>query len=294
MIKPIEMEGHEGEIILPGDLGQNWLSAYTQDFQRRMITLLGYEFRSLSCRLAYQLVNSHRQKFEVEERSNVTICCELIEPYLNRFDLKRLESYSRNMVDFHLIMDLVPTIARLYFNPGNVLPAGLFTLSPVQAALLTGIGLQFKSIDDLTVDLNLPANQLLAMFNKAMNKITALVRQSYEQEIEKELVAEEKQSKQLLKGLNADSAQTNENDNMEDVELVKKMQREKAKFIEKHAISSHHKKQLEDSQTKLLLDRVSLPRKRSADSGSEDLEELVAKDTKKSKKDKSNKRKRTK
>jgi len=37
------------------------------------------------------------------------------------------------------------------------MPAGLFTLSPVQAALITGVGLQFKCIDDLTVDLNLPA-----------------------------------------------------------------------------------------------------------------------------------------
>lgn len=31
------------------------------------------------------------------------------------YDLKRLEMYSRNMVDYHLIMDLVPSIARLFF-----------------------------------------------------------------------------------------------------------------------------------------------------------------------------------
>jgi N-acetyltransferase 10 len=76
-------------------------------------------------------------------------------PYISQFDLKRLESYSKNMVDFHLIMDLVPTIARLYFY---LLPPGVYNLSPVQAALLTGIGLQFKSVDDLQGDLNLPAN----------------------------------------------------------------------------------------------------------------------------------------
>lgn len=38
-----------------------------------------------------------------------------LEPHISVFDLKRLESYSNNLVDFHLIMDLVPTIAKLYF-----------------------------------------------------------------------------------------------------------------------------------------------------------------------------------
>jgi len=115
MIKPITHEGFHDEVVLPGGLGQDWLQAYTGDFQRRMSTLLGFEFRALSCRLAYQLVNSHRSQVEEPEVSNVTIPSNVIAPYLNRFDLKRLESYSRNMVDFHLIMDLVPTIARLYF-----------------------------------------------------------------------------------------------------------------------------------------------------------------------------------
>lgn len=74
---------------------------------------------------------------------------------MNLFDLKRLESYSKNLVDFHLVMDLVPAIARLYFY---VLPPGALNLSPVQAALLVGVGLQHKSIDQLQFDLNLNAN----------------------------------------------------------------------------------------------------------------------------------------
>lgn len=54
------------------------------------------------------------------------------------FDLKRLESYSKNLVDFHLIMDLVPTLAKLHFL---ILPVGTISLSYVQAATLTGMGL---------------------------------------------------------------------------------------------------------------------------------------------------------
>lgn len=35
--------------------------------------------------------------------------------HFSPYDLKRLELYSRSMVDYHLIMDLVPTVARLFF-----------------------------------------------------------------------------------------------------------------------------------------------------------------------------------
>lgn len=31
------------------------------------------------------------------------------------YDLKRLESYKKNLVDYHLILDLLPTLARTFF-----------------------------------------------------------------------------------------------------------------------------------------------------------------------------------
>ena len=31
-------------------------------------------------------------------------------------DFNRLKSYTKNQVDYHLILDLVPVIARLYFT----------------------------------------------------------------------------------------------------------------------------------------------------------------------------------
>lgn len=36
--------------------------------------------------------------------------------YFTKYDMKRLEMYSNKLVDYHLIMDLVPHIARLYFT----------------------------------------------------------------------------------------------------------------------------------------------------------------------------------
>jgi hypothetical protein len=41
MIKPLK----NVEVGLPDGLGTDWLSAYTNDFRRRMISLLGFEFR---------------------------------------------------------------------------------------------------------------------------------------------------------------------------------------------------------------------------------------------------------
>jgi len=38
-----------------------------------------------------------------------------LDAYLTKYDLKRLEMYSKNLVDYHLIMDLIPALARLYF-----------------------------------------------------------------------------------------------------------------------------------------------------------------------------------
>ncbi len=61
----------------------------------------------------------------------------MISPY----DMKRLELYSNNMADYHLITDLLPTLARLFFIFRNI--DGLH-LSALQQAILVGIGLQCK------------------------------------------------------------------------------------------------------------------------------------------------------
>jgi N-acetyltransferase 10 len=53
---------------------------------------------------------------DAEEKYDATkVTRQTLETHISVFDLKRLESYSNNLVDFHLIMDLVPSIAKLYF-----------------------------------------------------------------------------------------------------------------------------------------------------------------------------------
>ena len=55
MIRPLN---HLQEVNMPDDFkgGSNWLEAYSSDFRRRIVALLGFEFRKLSASLALQLV----------------------------------------------------------------------------------------------------------------------------------------------------------------------------------------------------------------------------------------------
>ena len=80
-----------------------------------MVALLGFEFRGMNAGLGYQFVARLAQAQGEQKDETEPVSKETIERFISIFDLKRLESYSNNLVDFHLIMDLVPTIAKLHF-----------------------------------------------------------------------------------------------------------------------------------------------------------------------------------
>ena len=73
-----------------------------------------------------------------------------------------LQAYANQLVDHHLVLDLLPALARAFF--ARRLPA---SLSFGQAAILAALGLQQRGLDDVGAALGLPANQVLALFNKA-------------------------------------------------------------------------------------------------------------------------------
>lgn len=105
---------------------------------------------------------------------------------MSTFDLKRLGQYSQNMVDFHLVMDLVPTLAHLFFQQKTI-PADTVCLSYTQSAILIGLGLQFKKVEDLQSDLGLQVGQILPQFNKLMRKFTKVIRAVYEGDIARQM-----------------------------------------------------------------------------------------------------------
>lgn len=85
------------------------------------------------------------------------------------FDLKRLQSYSNNMLDYHVVLDLLPSIASLYFTR-RLGPD--VSLASAQQAILLALGLQRKSIEEVETELDVPVSQGLALFVKIMRKIS--------------------------------------------------------------------------------------------------------------------------
>jgi len=148
------------------------------------------------------------------------------------YDLKRLDSYAKNMLDYHVIVDLVPTIAMHVFlgttarRPASVWRLRLLIerasspafsaivgvghlpsvhLSAVQSAILAGVGLQRKTVEDLERELSLPASQIMALFNKVMRKVNQVYRDVLAAAVQEEMDVSTKKAKKAKKSHPSDA-----------------------------------------------------------------------------------------
>eukprot|EP00898_Chlorokybus_atmophyticus_P002421 jgi/Chlat1/317/Chrsp1S03186 len=176
MLRPLRTD----DVEKPLD-GDSWLAPFAVDFKARMRELLGFGFKDFPPALALSILDPRLTYSEQE--TNKGPSQELVSGF-SPYDLKRLDSYSRNLVDYHMVLDLVPSLARGYFAQG--LPA---TLSYGQAAILLSLGLQRQELEWIEKHLKLPSNQLLALFNKAIRKLTGLIQQVNEKRVESTLPA---------------------------------------------------------------------------------------------------------
>jgi N-acetyltransferase 10 len=148
----------------------SWVGSFARDFHRRFLSLLSYQFRTFESVMALSIDESASagSKLEVSSAPQPLTKLEL-DKLFSPFDLKRLDSYANNMLDYHVILDMLPTIAFLYFT-GRLKP--VVKLSGVQTALLVAIGLQRKGFEDVEKELKLNNSQLLAMFVKVVRKVS--------------------------------------------------------------------------------------------------------------------------
>jgi len=159
-----------------GESEHTWLSAFAEDFRRRLLFLLSFNFRKLTAVTALTIVQSTRSIITpgTTRASTLRTVRELFSP----FDLKRLDAYCSNMLDYHNILDLLPSLASLYFGDRF---EGV-QLSAVQETVLVAIGLQHKALEDLESELSISASQTLALFVKVIKKITKAIRETYASE----------------------------------------------------------------------------------------------------------------
>uniref|UniRef100_A0A0R3RVQ4 RNA cytidine acetyltransferase n=1 Tax=Elaeophora elaphi TaxID=1147741 RepID=A0A0R3RVQ4_9BILA len=145
-----------------------WLSLYWTEFRRRILHLFGFEFSKFLPQMALSILQLKNNGI-VKQCKREVLTREELGLFLSNNDLCRLSQYARNMIDHHLITDILPVLALLYFEERFDEKVKLTT---VQSAILLGAGLQHKTVDVLVTELDLPANQLLALFNKAIRKLS--------------------------------------------------------------------------------------------------------------------------
>merc|ERR1711964_741552 len=137
------------------------MNSFVEDFRRRFLRTGGGPFRHLPTMMSLSLLD-----FDVGE-SRLLVLGTLLE-HFTRHDLQRLERYTDNKADVGLISDLIPQIASLYFQRR----LGVH-LSAMQGAVLLAMGIQNRSIDDLAKETDVPASQLMALFQKSLKKVWA-------------------------------------------------------------------------------------------------------------------------
>jgi len=184
-----------------------WLERFASEFRCRLSSLLGGPFRDLPPSLALALLlhdsaPNGRKENEIEDRDavtdenrehesngsaqpRVTSLSAVVKPdgrLMSQTDLARLSAYARGISDHSTVRDLVPSLANaLFFNRLRV------GLSHAQSAMLLVIGLQQRDIRDAAEGLDLPQEQALALYGKALRKVHKALISGAEAEAESEL-----------------------------------------------------------------------------------------------------------
>lgn len=191
-----------------------WLGAFAADFRRRFISLLGFRFRDVTAVSALSVLEAASsgaksavsdddddEEEEEEEEGQTSLTFAEIRTLLSPFDMKRLQAFGNNLVDYTVVLDLLPTLASLYFNNRLFAAAtegedeadegikAQLKLSGIQAATLLALGLQRKDPNDIEKELGLPTAQALALFVKAVRRITACLQRVEKAHYAKELQA---------------------------------------------------------------------------------------------------------
>lgn len=201
-----------GELPLP-----KWLLAFNADFRNRVHAFLSGPLKGLTSSLALSLLGHPDTTPSCGFDATGTRLNALTEESLNMFvtdiDMLRLSKYAQQLAELGLIQDIVPALSQLYFS--GRLNAGSknskVSLIAVQAVTLLGIGAMRKTIDEMIAELNHPANQILALFNKAIINIHSHLLKIRETAAAAEVDAETTAAKSKLAALAAEHKKKDKN-----------------------------------------------------------------------------------
>ncbi|KAJ8518310.1 hypothetical protein ONZ45_g4592 [Pleurotus djamor] len=145
-----------------------WMTEFAKDFRRRFLSLLSYKFREFASVTALSVLEAANNGLKAVDGQSRELTSTELSFLMSPFDLKRLESYANNMLDYHVILDLLPSVASLYFEKRL---GSDMRLSAIQSSILVALGSQRKTVEDIETELQLPVNQILALFAKIIRKV---------------------------------------------------------------------------------------------------------------------------
>ncbi|RNF20921.1 nat10 protein [Trypanosoma conorhini] len=169
------------------------LALLRAEFRRRFIPLLAMPFRQLPTELALSILKdidvndpqklaavtdlSRAAEHTVRVGGQVQCTWPELERIFSSNDMKRLKLNATAFVEGGQVLDLLPAVARLYFESRlHRLPDGAegVVLSHAQAAVLLAVGLQCQTVEQVaqqTAFAGVPPQQLRAFLQKAVSRI---------------------------------------------------------------------------------------------------------------------------
>ncbi|KAF8018616.1 hypothetical protein BT93_H3497 [Corymbia citriodora subsp. variegata] len=162
VLKPLKND----DIDVTGSGQWGFFSPFYRDFKQRFARLLSYGFRNMEYKLAMSILDP-KINFDDEEINPSTSegFSGSLNQILSPHDMKRLEAYTNNLADYHMILDTVPILSYTYFQ--EKLPV---SLSYAQTSVLLCIGLQHHDISYVEGQMKLERQQILSLFIKVMKK----------------------------------------------------------------------------------------------------------------------------
>ncbi len=113
--------------------------------------------------------------------------------HLSYHDRKRLKLYSRNMVDHHIILDTLCTLARLLFQ-GRLTT---LRLSYLQVAILLATGLH-RDVDSIAHELDLLSNEAILRMERRVQTMGSLAETLEDDQNADEVSFVRKQQRELI------------------------------------------------------------------------------------------------
>uniref|UniRef100_A0A2P2M6F8 Uncharacterized protein MANES_12G143800 n=1 Tax=Rhizophora mucronata TaxID=61149 RepID=A0A2P2M6F8_RHIMU len=164
MLRPL----NSNEFEVHGSDQWGFFGPFYKVFKRKFARQLTYCFRTMEYKLAMSVldpkINFTDMELEPPSFTSEGIWRSLSDD-ISAFDMKMLKDFADNLLDYRVMSELVPILARIYFR--EKLPV---TLSYAQASLLLCMGLQLQDITCIQEQTKLERTQILSLFVKIMKK----------------------------------------------------------------------------------------------------------------------------